>query len=796
MSEIISNQEAAPEKVFTIGLAMAGAISAGAYTAGVMDTLFLALAAHQRKFEAGEVGYRVVLKVMSGSSAGGICSALGAMALAEGVREIDPDQPAPEPPGDNIPDADAAHHVGLPLLYELWVKRLNLLSGPGTDANRRDPEIDGLLSLTDLIEEGANVRSILDSSFIDSQAQALLKERIRSGTPRKLGYVAADLDVFLTTTNLMGVPYEVKFSGEEGSGHLMASHSVVTHFRLTGIGAAEIGSHWLEQWEDHGVPLSLTEASGTTIDFTGETKRDEGWKALLDTAVGSGAFPIGLSSRPLVMQSAQLHSQAWVIDAPPDSRPEVKLPTTLSRDDDLPYVAVDGGVANNEPFELARFTLRPARAEAMDRRIAYLEEFGTTDAHSEEAALLRLRRPHVEPWQLGRNPRGANNADRAVIMIDPFPEGPQLRPAAADDENARIEAGMVFAGKKLLPSLINQSRFKPGELMNATDDRIHSRFLVSPSRTLTSDPRTIKAVLNEEGEAGTASIDDRLPKRLRLSGAAAIASGFVGGFGGFFSAYFREHDYRLGQKNCRSFLENYFVIGEANATFADETALKRPERGRGGNPEMVRILQFEGHDLPDLSSRFRDPHELPPISGAEIDEAVSRIRRRVERAGLRLVQGSGLPFAAQVLIDQAWNGFGWPKSRRLRATNGLRHQVLQALERTLLADLAVRRQSERAMAMDDAQRALYVGLLRQGGKEATPDEIAEKSTIIPSLDRRMLAELGPGERRDAKSFRLRSQIEVLRQIRENDKLSGIAKLKIKRITPVGRQGPSQYILKE
>lgn len=779
MSEAITVSE--PEvPTFTIGLAMAGAISAGAYTAGVMDTLFLALDAHQRKFEAGEVGYRVVLKVMSGSSAGGICSALGALALAEGVRRIDPAQAPPLPPEGAIPAAQDAAHIGLPLLYELWVKRLNLLSKRSEDESRKDPEIDGLLSLSDLIEKGSNVRSILDSTFIDSQAQALLKDRIKVNGRAPLGYVAADLEIFLTTTNLMGVPYEVKFSGEDSPGHLMASHGAVTHFTMKGIGSAEIGSHWLTQWEDAGNLVSLDTLEGETVDFSGAIKGHEVWKDLLDTAVASGAFPVGLSSRPLVMKAAALHAQAWAIDANPKMRPKVKLTATLSTEDDLPYIAVDGGVANNEPFELARYTLRPSRVEAMAKRAGYLEHSGGSQEQLKEAEVIRARKDDVPGWQLGRNPRGANQADRAVIMIDPFPEGPELRIAASARSNeGRVEAGVVYAARKLLPSLINQARFKPVELMNATDDSIHSRFLISPSLTLVPKPG-----------ASTAHSDTRF----KLSGSSAIASGFLGGFGGFFSEAFREHDYRLGQKNCRSFLENYFVLGEKNELFKTSAAPKRPALKDGKHSEMVRVLQFDEADLPDVRERFRAHHNLPILTSREIVQAVKRIRRRVERAGLRLVEGSGLKRTSKLLIDQAWNGVGVPFTG-IR-TSGLRKGVLRSIELALLVDLTARRQSERSMHMTDSQRALYVGLLRHGDKPATLREIAQKSMIIPSLENKMFAGFDSKEIRTGKTYSLSTVAEVKAQIAQNNTQSGWARLNIRKAISFKPGVPVKYVLKE
>ncbi len=79
-------------EAFHLGLTMAGAISAGAYTAGVLDTLVEALDRHNARFEAGRrrgwqgdaaghPRHRVVLRVISGTSAGGVSAGLALAGL-------------------------------------------------------------------------------------------------------------------------------------------------------------------------------------------------------------------------------------------------------------------------------------------------------------------------------------------------------------------------------------------------------------------------------------------------------------------------------------------------------------------------------------------------------------------------------------------------------------------------------------------------------------------------------------------------------------------------------------------
>src|SRR3982750_1404482 len=76
---------------FHVGLCMAGAISAGAYTAGVMDYLLEALDDWQKRKEKNEANvptHNVVIPVMGGASAGGMTSIITASALHDEITYV------------------------------------------------------------------------------------------------------------------------------------------------------------------------------------------------------------------------------------------------------------------------------------------------------------------------------------------------------------------------------------------------------------------------------------------------------------------------------------------------------------------------------------------------------------------------------------------------------------------------------------------------------------------------------------------------------------------------------------
>ncbi len=667
-----ARREAAPENTFVIGLAMAGAVSAGAYTAGVLDTLFRALAEHERRFQAGEVDHQVILKVMSGASAGSICAALGAASLVQGVVPLDPDD---------------RFRPGLPMLHELWVERIRLTDGAG----------HGLLGEGDLgadeTGESRPVTSILDSTHIDEEALALVADVLRGAEGEGLGFVAEDLEIFLTTTNLMGVTYEVRFGGDGGGyghGHVMASHGNVEHFRLSGLGRHPWRSEWLRRWADSGISLRAPDDPGARLDF-GDVFRDpmpSGWARLVRSAVASGAFPVGLSSRRLDVSYAELEGRAWPIDTDPhERRPRPILPKTIPGPvATIGYVAVDGGVANNEPFELARYALRD-----VDRT--------------------------QETWRLAPNARSARDANRAVIMIDPFPEGPEMTLASDDAPGKRRESSVLFAIKRLLPSLINQARFKPTELLNATDSSIHSRFLIAPSRTT--------------------------PDGAKLRGAMAIASGFVGGFGGFFSRNFREHDYRLGQHNCRSFLHKYFVLDSKNPVFAG-----RNDLNHGVGDGMACILQVGKDALPDFVDEAGafyprlTPGEAggaergdrwPGLSLAEFETGKRIAARRAERVATLLMREVGLTtWVKRFVATYLWRGLPF-------IGGGIRDTLSVDLGNRIKGEMVARNQLLASRYFDDPRdRALYAAIVRNGNRRATPAQLATQSEIyVPTPDKPM-----------------------------------------------------------
>ncbi|MBK8554897.1 MAG: hypothetical protein IPL65_03600 [Lewinellaceae bacterium] len=162
-------------------------------------------------------------------------------------------------------------------------------------------------------------------------------------------------------------------------------------------------------------------------------------------------------------------------------------------DQDCEMIFVDGGLLNNEPFEVTQKILREHFAEG----------------HKNE------------------DPEDPAHFDNTIIMIDPFPSEPADYGLQFDREGVMDIAG------KVLKTLRAEPLVKPDNLLKAYTKEDNERFTISPS-------------CERRNKGG---------KMEPTAGSKAIACGALDGFGGFLSKSFREHDFFLGRKTARAFEE-------------------------------------------------------------------------------------------------------------------------------------------------------------------------------------------------------------------------------------------------
>lgn len=596
------------EAVFQLGLTMAGAISAGAYTAGVFDCLIAALELWQQKRgQANVPKHKVVISVISGASAGSIVGAVGVAATADRKAGLQHKQ---------VPQVGQVSYT-LPMLYQAWVRLPAFLSETQ----------QALLGLDDLMAKAPLVSVLNSAALADIVEQCFANYQ---KTAERKAYFSSSLHLFFTHSNLRGVGYSVPFTagGQLKTGYAMTNHADRTHFVVTDLGSTNLTSVWADP--DPAIPMQLQwleteKITAKDILDPSQDYKTGPWAKFAGAALASGSFPAALAARYVSVNTLGHYvARQWPLQFPESYRakynfrlmpllpsqlisPE-KLATlftekntaTLMSDPvaavTLPYTAVDGGMFNNEPFELTRFSLmkNPPKPNPRDEKFAAL-------------------------------------VDRAVVMIDPFPpQHAQEAKETADGASTEpfADALLLKVIKALIPAFLNQSRCKFDELVAAYDEQVYSRYLISPSRK------------NAAGQAEE----------------HALASGLVGGFGGFLAEAFRAHDYQLGRLNCYHFLKHHFSL----PTDYEVVRQGYAEISREGfyTDSTEKELQI----IP-IFSDFPEPRQpdWPLVGATELNALVDAAAKRTDLLVPALIKESEPKFFMKLAATLIWKLWGKKK---------------------------------------------------------------------------------------------------------------------------------------
>ncbi len=248
---------------FYVGLCMAGAVSAGAYTAGVMDYLIEALEEwERRRGEPGVPDHRVVIPVMGGASAGGMTSIIAASAVNNPITPI-------RGASENLFQKQPQNKF-----YHSWV---DLIS-------------DDMLPLmlnTDDIGDG-KILSLLNSSFIRSIADRAIKSDPDHWIQRP--YIAEQLKVFVTLSSLRGFWFDISFKsrGKNPDLYYVNKHNDYACFQINS------DSYKNDGW----TPLNFRTGQSTDI--------------ARDAAMATGAFPVGLQARTMRREGQHVNDNPWL----------------------------------------------------------------------------------------------------------------------------------------------------------------------------------------------------------------------------------------------------------------------------------------------------------------------------------------------------------------------------------------------------------------------------------------------------------------------------------------------------
>ncbi|AGA92090.1 putative esterase of the alpha-beta hydrolase superfamily [Thioflavicoccus mobilis 8321] len=399
-----------PPRTFDLGLVTAGAVSGGAYQAGVMDFLVEALDRWYAAKAAGEdvPQHDVRVRVVSGASAGGINSALLAIAASWGFqpRRLD---------GEPSVWGEAARDKPSPF-HSIWVDGI---------------DIADLLTTDDL--DSGRLPSLLNAGYLEKVLvpQALRFEGVPITDEQRpfRGWLADPLPVLLTVTNLKGVPYSLAFNtganNEYQADYQMVLHKDFMAFKVEGVPGTPTPQE-LNGLIDVPAPNSVTSVP---------------WVSLGSAALATAAFPVGLAPIALERPYADYDYRIHYTDA---QTQEVRFIRPLVQPERYQFANLDGGVMNNEPFDLARAVL-----------------YGRDAGEVSDGAVV----------------------DRGVLLLEAFPRTAELFD--------NLQPNIVQSVMRMMNSQIEQARFKMEDLIFAARDDVFSRFLIQPIRPDAGDPEKL-----------------------------------------------------------------------------------------------------------------------------------------------------------------------------------------------------------------------------------------------------------------------------------------------------------------
>lgn len=372
---------------------MAGAVSAGAYTAGVIDYLLETLELWEQAkrknqsikekypdrylhhgYDESVPTHEVQLEVLSGASAGGITGTLTLLSLLEKRANAKPNYK----------------------LYQAWVDMAD---------DEQEDTLSKMLTNTD-IEKYGEVRSLLNSLPIEEIADKALDLKTIGQFPP---YVSPNLDLVLTISNLNGIQYRIKFKGtDDDAGTVITNHAGFYRYRIA------------NETLQSGVP------EGEGLYYVLNLREGKDRNYLKFASLSTSAFPIGLEPRDGSVDQEYIERYSKYLFA---ERENVEV-QNINQEKDFKFVAVDGGLINNEPFGFALKILK--------EKYQGIEETG----------------------------------EYAMIMINPFPN--------YRDEPDIIKKDLLSIARNVFVTLRHQVMFKQDDILKAIDDTNSTQFLIAP----------------------------------------------------------------------------------------------------------------------------------------------------------------------------------------------------------------------------------------------------------------------------------------------------------------------------
>ncbi|MEY2483113.1 MAG: hypothetical protein QOK24_1641 [Verrucomicrobiota bacterium] len=519
-----------------LAITIAGAVSLGAYEAGVIYEILEALRQHNEHPDTIMLGDQIHIDVLTGASAGGMTAVIAAQKLLYEGNSLQ----APE----NNP------------FFDPWVTDISL---------------EQLLRLSSEETQHKTAYSIFSSDLIENLGARYILKRYANGPPTgRHRHAAAAEKIFLglALSNLNGVSYSYEIRTQQGKDDATFSYG---------------------RFQDEKVAVFAANG-GDGLDVS------DAWKPWKEAAVSCGAFPFAFRVKELRRNKDEYTRQHLSPWTPPPHRDFAYTDGGVFQNEPLGLAKnlvdqIDRPVGGSLQDSDSRFYLFVSpHAKTGDLNVKFKAAGATFLPTAKALVSAILHQAGFQDWI---------NAEKINSQINVFNIRAEelfqaLRRKTIDP------AVLQRAADALLPGLFRTNPPPPKGVRDDSDiqarERLRQQFAKESAELLQSGPEVEQAWIDSILVLETAA-ELNLKDEMNIYGITAenteLAGAGLFAFEGFFDLQLRRHDYNLGRQKAQKFLNDHQTaaperlagnvqpppdIGPIRCTFTAVPEIKVPTR--------------------------------------------------------------------------------------------------------------------------------------------------------------------------------------------------------------------------
>ena len=480
-----------------VAITIAGAVSLGSYEAGVLYEFLNAIDAWNRVV-ADDESRKIYIDVLTGASAGAMTAAIVAQRLMYDADALQ----------DNLPGGEPTNS-----LYEAWVKRISL---------------KGLVKMS---WKEPKWHSLFSSNLIQSIGHDMLVANMNKPKGRRHSAVepGQPLRVGFALTNMNGIDYMIPITGSDEGGFNYTTSADQKRFAISGD--------------------PTTDAAN--------------WQMFCNAAVASGAFPAAFRAQS-IPHSVSEYDTPRLPEKPNFPQPGVCYLDWRGRLNTMIFAHCDGGVLQNQPLGIAKNLVDEAVAartgddalrDSNDRLYVFISP------HSVKSTAQSVDAKKLTIWAELKHL--VNVYLRQATFHDWITAEEMNRKITVLDERASQLAEVIKQGFVSVPELSKAASDLNSLLMPTNENESLVRLRTQYGKEYQDILAASGAPAADAYIAALATLEAaaHLQNRDKMKIVAVIASerelagAGLAAFVGFFRKSYRQHDYWVGRRKTREYLQ-------------------------------------------------------------------------------------------------------------------------------------------------------------------------------------------------------------------------------------------------